>query len=220
MSSTKHQCRFARIAAYLLFSALFLASVSTAKAELITYDIVNYPSLQAYLDGPGNVQVSGSLTIDYSGTPGPISLGAITGTYTITLPTTPTPTTYTETYSADNSGGSLYATATTLYVLPGNYLQIRDQNGDDNLTYTNSANTHTWVSNGTYFYIDPDGDYVFQSSFVKNGLQPGFQPAGMWDASHDMVVATVAVPEPSTFALLGIGAVSLLAYAWRKRRTA
>ncbi len=29
---------------------------------------------------------------------------------------------------------------------------------------------------------------------------------------------TVPVPEPSTFALLGIGAISLLAYAWRRRK--
>ncbi len=31
---------------------------------------------------------------------------------------------------------------------------------------------------------------------------------------------TVSIPEPSTFVLLGIGAISLLAYAWRRRGTA
>jgi hypothetical protein len=33
------------------------------------------------------------------------------------------------------------------------------------------------------------------------------------------VVIMVAVPEPSTLLLLGIGAVSFLAYAWRWRRS-
>ena len=33
-------------------------------------------------------------------------------------------------------------------------------------------------------------------------------------------LAIYSIPEPSTIALLGIGAVSLLAYAWRRRKTA
>jgi fibronectin-binding autotransporter adhesin len=33
-------------------------------------------------------------------------------------------------------------------------------------------------------------------------------------------LATVAVPEPSTLALLGIGAIALLAYGWRRWKLA
>jgi T5SS/PEP-CTERM-associated repeat protein len=47
-----------------------------------------------------------------------------------------------------------------------------------------------------------DGKYA---SFTVTGL-------------GDYAVTAEAVPEPSTLVLLGIGAVSLLAYAWRKRR--
>ena len=32
--------------------------------------------------------------------------------------------------------------------------------------------------------------------------------------------AEVAVPEPATFALLGVGSISLVAFVWRKRRRA
>ena len=34
------------------------------------------------------------------------------------------------------------------------------------------------------------------------------------------IEATQMIPEPSTFVLLGLGAISLLAYAWRRRRQA
>jgi hypothetical protein len=34
------------------------------------------------------------------------------------------------------------------------------------------------------------------------------------------IEVTQMTPEPSTFALLGVGAISLLAYAWRRRKTA
>ena len=34
---------------------------------------------------------------------------------------------------------------------------------------------------------------------------------------HGLIIATV-VPEPSTIALLGSGAISLLAYGWRRQR--
>jgi hypothetical protein len=36
------------------------------------------------------------------------------------------------------------------------------------------------------------------------------------DSNNDGTIFSVTVPEPSTLALLGIGAVSLLAYAWRR----
>ncbi len=64
--------------------------------------------------------------------------------------------------------------------------------------------------------------------FDWTGVRPTGQfnvelPAGQWDISQlytTGVVTLEAVPEPSSFVLLGIGAFSLLAYGWRKRSKA
>ena len=37
--------------------------------------------------------------------------------------------------------------------------------------------------------------------------------------SHDLYLDVLSVPEPSTFALLGVAAVGLLAFVWRRKRT-
>ena len=100
MSRTRH--RFAQVAVCLLFAAALLVSVSNAWASTITYDIVNHPTLQAYLGGSGDVQVSGSLTIKLH-QPGNRPTGRDHGHVYNHSPHPPTPTTYTETYSGDNS---------------------------------------------------------------------------------------------------------------------
>jgi DNA-binding beta-propeller fold protein YncE len=73
---------------------------------------------------------------------------------------------------------------------------------------------------------------AFLGQFGSGGTGPGqFRgPEGVaFDATGNMWVADTEnnrlqefspVPEPSTLVLLCIGAISLLAYTWRRRRTA
>jgi hypothetical protein len=60
--------------------------------------------------------------------------------------------------------------------------------------YTGDPQMQTYDANGVF-------------SFYDTSLQFG-------------AFAVTGVPEPSTFALLSIGAISLLAYAWRRREQA
>ena len=55
-------------------------------------------------------------------------------------------------------------------------------------------------------------------SFAQVGL-PALNNGLQWNTSNLYTTGTVSVtPEPSTFALLGVGAVALVGYRWRSRR--
>jgi len=66
--------------------------------------------------------------------------------------------------------------------------------------------------------------YVESLGFELSGLAPGHHTIDVYgvnnvgNASNTLNFAFDAVPEPSTLLLLGIGALSLLAYGWRRQR--
>jgi hypothetical protein len=47
---------------------------------------------------------------------------------------------------------------------------------------------------------------------------PGAEVEGVYDVTYHFTSDVTTAPEPSTFALLGVGAMSLLACVWRRRR--
>ena len=74
-------------------------------------------------------------------------------------------------------------------------------------------------SNGTMIDLNsliPSGWTLNQATAINdNGLIVGY---GVNPSGHTDAFLLTPIPEPSTFALLGIGAISLLGFAWRRRR--
>jgi hypothetical protein len=56
------------------------------------------------------------------------------------------------------------------------------------------------------------------ASYFASGPFPGSVTPGGLGVAYTIISDSPAVPEPSTFMLLGLGAFSLAAYAWRKRK--
>jgi streptogramin lyase len=89
-----------------------------------------------------------------------------------------------------------------------------------------------YASDGTYLgiltsaagnpqglYFLPDGDLVLGrggSDFARYDFSSN--TLSTFSTGYSFASGVVLVPEPSTLVLLGIGAISLLAYAWRRRR--
>ncbi len=144
------------------------------------------------------------------------------------------------------TGAPVEAAPNTLISMAGSLLpasgatDAENHNGDvityDNLV--NVANDPTLNGNGLGFGSGPYQDSTHYNTLINLwGNSPGsytlFVGEASLDGSGNVIDAEYVyamqngsftitpVPEPSTFVLLGIGAVSLLCYAWRKRtRTA
>jgi hypothetical protein len=197
-------CRFALVQ---VLAAFLLTPSATVCAKNITYTFANYPLSQADKSGEGIDTISGQITTD--GTLGEFPTNSyhfVDDDSFLTI-TTPQGTWSAGLKSVAGFGGhpQLYATPTQLLIRDGDVFE------------PDAFNSSYFVG---FWYIRNGADvrYLGNCSDSNVGFSEYNPPAVVGDIGyHDpWVIATI--PEPSTFILFGIAAVSL--FAWRRRRQA
>jgi hypothetical protein len=228
--------RFA-VLAVLGIAALTAAVRPTAVRADTIYHLINFPQYQTGWNFAGGWNMSGTIVTDGN-------LGLLTTSDIVSWSWTTTNGTYD--YSANSSQpGTSYGTsgvyATSSYLaMP---LSSSTSNGyglnlvstipppapytlgDLNYQLSGSALGANEMCYALYWC---DFAYTPVAPWWTDGISPGANevttPPGIpWDTgdiAFEFANGGAPTPEPSALALLGIGALSLLAYAWRKRRAA
>ena len=134
----------------------------------------------------------------------------ITGSLSITLDNTTLPNgvkhMWVETYGVTSNGSAAVETTDTITSTPLG-------------TVTGPfAGQSSLVGLNPPLFVDAQGYTITPNPYEETYTINEYVPSGDWVVYTSVHIATECVPEPTTFTLLGIGAISLLAYAWRKRQ--
>ena len=218
----KHAC--SRTTALMVFPAVLILAVSTAGGE--TMNMVNYPNSQNGCIVSGTVVGSGGGTNDE----GSITSSSQISTWDITI--TPssgpavilTPANSSVTINSsvgisdDSSNGYPNSICLETYNSESGISWKYSDTGDVALNYM--TYTAPWNTGCVYSaQYDNYGAYLFGGS-GGNVVGPG-EIATVGGLRGNLIIAStgpVGVPEPGSIALLITGAISLIAYAWRRQR--
>ena len=195
----------------LAIPGLLLASLSTARADTITYNIVDYPASETDLINPGTDSVSGTITTD--GTIGPLDFSHIVGgSLTFASPNA----TSTEPLNLALSSGNFVASPTQLLVTPGDSSSLvaginpNPVYPDFTVLFSNNAPSTYFdgILYGTHLFALPDAEF----------LDPPQQPdTGSIGENNPWIIAQT-VPEPASITLLGSALLGLRLVHLRRRR--
>jgi hypothetical protein len=223
MVTSRSRRRSALAVACLLFSAVFLASVPNAPADIITYrftSTVGYCSNQPVLGITTTVgaPVSGMFSYDTSAVDTePFSKQGD----------------YHGAYASVSIGGATVTSSQSAFVAvldadaPDDHFDFRDGTGLSGAPIVVNGSPMT---TGRLWLIlsSPDGSVFSNDSLPSVAQLEQLQPYSfnlLQDDPNGIIrfndnVSATVTPEPSTLVLLGMGAVGLLGWAWRRRKRA
>lgn len=217
MPGFRSRRRSALACAFLLSSAVFLAIATSVKAQqYTTYTIVDYPQPDDRFASSDSF--TGTITI------------AASEDNAIYSPSNPLPSDLTATMTTIGPGvtlttpvtagfafpyyGALQFTPTTVTLLAGNSLSFNAPDGVGSFLQFDWYNQTSDEYPNYHSLSTGDGRESISEVAQFTQADVGLPPAG-----SNMLIAT-NVPEPSTFALLGAGALGLVGCAWRRRQRA
>jgi hypothetical protein len=225
--------RWSALVALLLFLAVLLVTLSTAQAETLPYNIIRY--LYTDLNNSNTDVLSGSISVSSSssviGTWGPLSPPPtdMTMSFDLTLSNTTDPINYpaasgqrTFLVSTMISSGSIQRDGVTINQDSISLHEIKTSNPVDNGGYLAVEVTNSSGGLVQCQWSPWDGSVGVAS--IWGHPYSGGPLIRVWDLNANAILGpgpwqiAQIVPEPCTLVLIGIGAISLFAYAWRWRR--
>lgn len=200
---------------------LLVAAATQAQAQFATFsnstNFFNAISSSNYTQSFSNIPTAGSTfpNTNFTGNGFTINASSAGGLYA-------------ETYSVDPTirflsvGGAaadelVFSFSTNVYAVGGWFLSAENivRPGSFTATIVSGGNITNVFTNDTTTYANSFLGWIFDTNIISLTLSTDPNNAGFPTAADSI---TVAVPEPSTYALLGLAAAGLAVYAIRRRR--
>jgi hypothetical protein len=190
-----------------VLSVAMIVSASNAWADMLTYSIVDYPTLQIDTMTGLTDHVSGTITAD------PMTGLIGSASFTITGSTS-----YTVASATIFSAVNVSVSPTEITLSSAASYGFLDLKGSTGVSGANSSADLQWYTPADPWVVGTMDWAGYMGTVGSKGSGPLFASGQVAPefTYYPWVVATV-VPEPSTLVLFGIGAISFIAYGWRRR---
>jgi hypothetical protein len=208
---------------FLLIAVACFFAASGARAQFTTYtnstNFFNAISASNYTQSFSSIPVGGFSNTNFQGNGFTINASGVSGLYGETYNVAPPTIRFLSTGGAP-ADELIFTFSSNVYAVGGWFLSAESTVNPGSFTATivsgTGINVTNIFTNNTTTYENSFRGWVFETNIISLTLSTDPDNAGFPSAGDGI---TVAVPEPSTYALLGLAAAGLAGYALRRQRT-